>query len=612
MRTAIYLRISSEDADLRTSEKDESESISNQRSLLREYVSSRADLSDSEILEFCDDGWSGTNFERPAVKELLEQVRRGQINCILVKDLSRFGRDYLTVGDYISRVFPFLGVRFISVNDGFDSSNPLDIDSLDTSFRTLIYDLYSRDLSRRVKSAKKARAERGAFLSPYAPYGYVKDPEDKNHLLVDTEAADVIRRIFQMAADGAKPWQIAAALNGDGVSSPKNYKAETGCTRTPWRSIQEENFWTASLVAKFLRDERYIGKTVFGKRSRDVVGSTHTVKIARNDWIVVPNRHEAIVPEALFQKAQAVMREYREYEVSSDSGNPLKRKVICGVCGHAMQRDGKKNGSYRCVTKRLNTSFDCSEDRIPEADILEAVIDTIQVYAQYAVSIDRLLQTRQAQRDYPLKGLVRCGNCKRAMTRRKNKAGIRYFQCIHSVNNGNTDCPIGRSFPEMDIEKVVFHAIAQFLALAQKEAVQNREVGDLRKSAIKECADKIRILQKQNEQHKASKLRLYEKYAAGSITKEAYIQQKTATDTKIAENDEAIQRSHERMKELDSETSCSDEKLDAVCDQYADCKALTYELTHAFISAVYIYDLDNIEIVWKFKDFLTTSEGEAK
>ena len=153
----------------------------------------------------------------------------------------------------------------------------------------------------------------------------------------------------------------------------------------------------------------------------------------------------------------------------------------------------------------------------------------------------------------------------------------------------------------MDIEKVVFHALTQFLALAQKEAIQNREVGDLRKSAIKECADKIRTLQKQNEQNKASKLRLYEKYAAGSITKEAYIQQKAAADVKIAENDGAIQRSHERMKEID-----------AVCEQYADCKALTYELTHAFISAVYIYDLDNIEIVWKFKDFLTTSEGEAK
>ena len=241
------------------------------------------------------------------------------------EDLSRFGRDYLTVGDYISRVFPFLGVRFISVNDGFDSSNPLDIDSLDTSFRTLIYDLYSRDLSRRVKSAKKARAERGAFLSPYAPYGYVKDPEDKNHLLVDTEAAEVIRRIFQMAADGAKTREIAAALNGEGVSSPKNYKVETGCTRTPWRSIQEENFWTANLVAKFLRDERYIGKTVYGKRSRDIVGSTHTVKISRNDWVIVPDRHEAIVPEELFEKAQACMREYREREVMTGGGNPLKR-----------------------------------------------------------------------------------------------------------------------------------------------------------------------------------------------------------------------------------------------------------------------------------------------
>ena len=394
MKTAMYLRISSEDADLRTGEKNESESISNQRSLLRDYVCSHADLSGSEILEFCDDGWSGTNFERPAVKELLEQVKRGQINCIVVKDLSRFGRDYLTVGDYISRVFPFLGVRFISVNDGFDSSNPLDI----TSFRTLIYDLYSRDLSRRVKSAKKARAERGAFLSPYAPYGYVKDPEDKNHLLVDAEAADVIRRIFQMAADGAKTWQIAAALNGEGVSSPKNYKVEAGCTRTPWRSIREENFWTGNLVAKLLRDERYIGKTVYGKRSRDIVGSTHTVKISRNDWVIVPDRHEAIVPEVLFEKAQACMREYREREVMTGGGNPLKRKVICGVCGHTMQRDSRKNGSYRCVMKRLNTGFDCSEEKVPEADILEAVIDTIQVYAQYAVSIDRLLQTRQEQR----------------------------------------------------------------------------------------------------------------------------------------------------------------------------------------------------------------------
>ena len=398
MITAIYLRISSEDTDLKTSEKDESESISNQRRLLRDYVRSHVDLAGSEILEFCDDGWSGTNFERPAMKELLEKVRRGQINCIVVKDLSRFGRDYITVGDYISRVFPFLGVRFISVNDGFDSINPQDIDSLDTSFRTLIYDLYSRDLSRKVKSAKKARAERGAFLSPYAPYGYIKDPEDKNHLLVDEEAAVVIRRIFQSAADGLKAWEIAAELNGDGVCSPKTYKVNAGCTRTPWRSIREENFWTVGLITKILRDERYIGKVVYGKRIRDIVGNTHTVKISRDDWIVVPDQHEAIVSKTLFDAAQTCMREYREYEAPTASGNPLKRKVYCGVCGYAMVRDNRKNGAYSCGTKKLNTSFDCSEEKIPEADILNAVIDTIQVYAQYAVSIDRLLKTKQNQR----------------------------------------------------------------------------------------------------------------------------------------------------------------------------------------------------------------------
>ena len=390
-RTAAYVRLSVEDSG-----KPGADTIEGQKNLLLRFIEDDPTLTLYGL--FCDNGRTGTDFDRPQFEKMMEEVRKGHIDCIVVKDLSRFGRDYLTVGDYISRVFPFLGVRFISVNDGFDSSNPLDIDSLDTSFRTLIYDLYSRDLSRRVKSAKKARAERGAFLSPYAPYGYVKDPKDKNHLLIDTEAAVVIRRIFQRAADGLKAWEIAAELNGDGICSPKNYNVEAGCTRTPWRSIQEENLWTASLVAKFLRDERYIGKTVYGKRSRDIVGSTHTVKISRNDWIVVPDRHEAIVPEALFEKAQACMREYREREVMTGGGNPLKRKVICGVCGHAMQRDNKKNGSYRCVMKRLNTGFDCSEDRIPEPDILEAVIDTIQVYAQYAVSIDRLLQTRQAQR----------------------------------------------------------------------------------------------------------------------------------------------------------------------------------------------------------------------
>ena len=473
-RTAIYCRLSREDGD-----KVESNSIASQRAICEDYIARHEDL---ELVcePFVDDGYSGVSFNRPQFKKLEEAIRKGALDCIVVKDLSRFSRNYIDGGRYIEKIFPQLGIRFIAINDAYDSlTGDPQSDSFVIPFKNLINDSYCKDISMKIRSSLEVKQKSGEFVGSFAPYGYMKSPENKNQLIVDEAVSEYVQMIFSMYKDGFSIGRIAKRLNQMGVLSPMEYKHSAG--------------------VKF--------DTVF--KTGDI--------ISKED----------------FELAQKVIR-----------------------------------GGGRNPTRK--------------------------------------------QHDYPLKGLVRCGNCKRAMTRRKNKAGIRYFQCIHSVNNGNTDCPVGRSFPEMDIEKVVFHALTQFLALAQKEAIQNREVGDLRKSAIKECADKIRTLQKQNEQNKASKLRLYEKYAAGSITKEAYIQQKAAADVKIAENDGAIQRSHERMKELDSETACSDEKLDAVCEQYADCKALTYELTHAFISAVYIYDLDNIEIVWKFKDFLTTSEGEAK
>ena len=460
-----------------------------------------------------------------------EMVKRGEIDLICVKDFSRFSRDYIETGNYLECTFPFMGVRFISINDGYDSDDYKGTTGgLEVVMRSIIYAAYSKDLSVKTTSAKIQMMKQGKYVGGYAPYGYVLHPTIRNKLAVDPEAADVIRRIFREALEGSNTSQIARSLNDDGIPTPGQYFKSKHPDKKKFSNMSEKISWETVMVYNILKNLVYTGTLVSRKMKSCGVGSKKRVV---NEPIIVEGTHEAIISKEDFELAQKVIR-----------------------------------GGGRNPTRK--------------------------------------------QHDYPLKGLVRCGNCKRAMTRRKNKAGIRYFQCIHSVNNGNTDCPVGRSFPEMDIEKVVFHALTQFLALAQKEAIQNREVGDLRKSAIKECADKIRTLQKQNEQHKASKLRLYEKYAAGSITKEAYIQQKAATDVKIAENDGVIQRSHERMKELDSETACSDEKLDAVCEQYADCKALTYELTHAFISAVYIYDLDNIEIVWKFKDFLTTSEGEAK
>ena len=527
----IYIRLSMADEDTGYGSKAESDSIGNQRMLINRFLDNHPELSHCQRSEFADDGYTGTNFHRPQFTQMMEKVKRGEINLICVKDFSRFSRDYIETGNYLECTFPFMGVRFISINDGYDSDDYKGTTGgLEVVMRSIIYAAYSKDLSVKTTSAKIQMMKQGKYVGGYAPYGYVLHPTIRNKLAVDPEAADVIRRIFREALEGSNTSQIARSLNDDGIPTPGQYFKSKHPDKKKFSNMSEKISWETVMVYNILKNLVYTGTLVSRKMKSCGVGSKKRVI---NEPIIVEGTHEAIISKEDFELAQKVIR-----------------------------------GGGRNPTRK--------------------------------------------QHDYPLKGLVRCGNCKRAMTRRKNKAGIRYFQCIHSVNNGNTDCPVGRSFPEMDIEKVVFHALTQFLALAQKEAIQNREVGDLRKSAIKECADKIRTLQKQNEQHKASKLRLYEKYAAGSITKEAYIQQKAAADVKIAENDGVIQRSHERMKELDSETACSDEKLDAVCEQYADCKALTYELTHAFISAVYIYDLDNIEIVWKFKDFLTTSEGEAK
>ena len=394
---AKYLRLSSEDADLKLTGKAESNSISNQRDLLDSYIAHSPDLAGAAVAEFCDDGWSGKNFERPAFQEMLSQAKQGKIQCIIVKDMSRFGRDYLMVGNYISRVFPFLGVRFIAVNDGVDSIRAADVDSLDTSFKALIYDLYSRDLSRKVRSAKRFRAERGDFMSPFAPFGYIKDPANPKRLMIDPDAAKVVRRIFRMMAEGQRTDEIAKALNREAVPTPMLYKRLAGCSRAEWPSVNGENFWTRRMVSKLLRDERYIGKCVYGKRTRDRAGNCHTVKVHRTDWVVVTDTHDEIVTREEFDRAQAAMKAFEERSGAAEKRSVLCRKVYCGICGHAMSRRGRKSIYFRCMTPMVTDAYACPAEAVPEEDILDMVMGSLRTQVEAAVELSRIWEEQQRQ-----------------------------------------------------------------------------------------------------------------------------------------------------------------------------------------------------------------------
>ena len=392
MTVAKYLRLSAEDADLRRSGKEESNSIVNQRNLLDAFIDRTPDLSGSRILEFCDDGWSGKNFERPAIKELLEQVRQGLIHCVIVKDMSRFGRDYLTVGNYISRVFPFLGVRFIAINDGIDSIRPSDIDSLDTSFKALLYDLYSRDLSRKTRSARRSRAQKGEYFGARPLYGYVKDPERKNHLIIDLPAAEIVRRIFSMVGGGMSIAQTARVMNQQQAPTPMQDKTAKGMYAA-WNCVGEVNFWTEAMVLKIVRDEQYTGSTVYGRRYYDKIGQSHSVKVSKKDWIVVPDVHEPIVSREEFDRAQAALKEYKERDVSAGT----KAKIRCGGCGHVMERHNTKQPYYDCRTLRVTDKYPCPPEKIPEQEIHAALLDSLRSMAQIAVDMDKLLIEQQKE-----------------------------------------------------------------------------------------------------------------------------------------------------------------------------------------------------------------------
>lgn len=391
---AMYIRISLEDDDIQDG-KEESNSVTNQRALLEKYISGRGEFTGCAVKEFLDDGYTGRNLDRPGFQELVRQCRAGKVGCIIVKDLSRLGRNYVEVGNLLEQVFPFLGVRVVSVNDGYDSAL-LDgqTGGIDVAFKNLVYSLYSRDLSHKVKSAVETRMKRGEYIGPFGFFGYRKDAEDIHKLAIDGEAAAIVRRIFLMVGGGMRRNEIVKVLNEEGVPTPAVYKQKKGCTRD-WFPEGKKGGWNTSMVAKIIRDERYAGHMVSGKKAYESFDSKRQVGVDRSEWIVVRDTHEGIVTQEEFDQANANMRNVAQGKKKEISNKGNYSVIVCPNCGLTLRPGTQKESILYCPTGRMHRDSPCSRVKMKKALAEETLVQLVRKQAELLTEAERVLKGRK-------------------------------------------------------------------------------------------------------------------------------------------------------------------------------------------------------------------------
>lgn len=339
-RTALYLRLSREDGD-----KTESDSIANQRTLLEAYAADHPEL--CIVDEFVDDGYSGSNFERPAFQNLFRELEQGTINCVLVKDLSRFGRNYIEVGRYLERIFPVMRVRLIAVTDNYDSHSQSawkTSDSIMVPMRNLLNDAYCRDISVKIKSQLAVKRKRGDFVGSFATYGYQKDPSNHTKLIVDELAAENVQSIFRWKISGMSNQGIADRLNARKVPSPAAQKLQSGAKLSLHFRKSDEPPWSAKAVDRILHNEVYIGKLVQGKTRRLDYRSKKKMNVPMRDWVIVDNTHEAIIPAEQFELAQRILETETRRPNDAETVALFAGFLYCGDCGSRLVR---RSASYK-------------------------------------------------------------------------------------------------------------------------------------------------------------------------------------------------------------------------------------------------------------------------
>lgn len=353
----LYIRLSKEDSG-----KHNQNTVENQKALLEDFVRSKADMKVFDV--YIDNGFSGTNFERPAFQKMMEDAKSGKINCIIVKDLSRFGRSYLEIGNYLEKIFPFLNIRFISVTDHFDtfaaasseSGRPL-TNGLEIPLKNIINEVYAKDISRKVGSAIEIKKKEGRYGGGVAPYGYRKSKTVKGKYEVDEEAAKVVRYIFGLRSEGYGYCSIVKILNEKEIKSPSAYRYEKGIVKN---EKLRDVLWKAYAIEDMLRDEVYLGNMVRGKTHSAMHKGEKRHPVPREEWIVVPGMHKPIVSKELFDAVQAVnekraqehKKKLEKAKENPKRDNVFKGKIFCGDCGITMGCSvGKHNSKSWGTTK---------------------------------------------------------------------------------------------------------------------------------------------------------------------------------------------------------------------------------------------------------------------
>ncbi len=386
---ALYIRLSREDGD-----KLESDSITSQRDMLCRFLSQNPDLKTFD--EYVDDGVSGTTFERPSFQRMIEDIKTNKVNCVIVKDLSRLGRNHIETSKYIEILFPMLKVRFIAINDQIDSYlKPQSVNNVIVPFKNLLNDEYCRDISMKIRSSLTIKRENGQYIGSFPCYGYVKSKEDRHKLVIDEEAAQNVRNAFRMFIDGATLRGIATTFNESGILTPSEYKRSKGFNDRHY-TTHEKAFWDTIAIRRMLSNQMYVGDMV--QKQMEIVSYKVNIcrKIDKDKRIIVPNTHEPIISREDFNKVQSLLNRDTRVCVSNNELDLFSGFVKCGDCKRGMNKKHiyqpyKDYYYYICNTFKKNGKSACTKHAIRTEKVKEAVFEVVKQYINIAVTMENLI-----------------------------------------------------------------------------------------------------------------------------------------------------------------------------------------------------------------------------